>query len=145
MHSSRAAALVLAVVGTIAISGCGPAATQVPATTGPSVAPPAATSAGSSSGPGSVTGNCGGATAVLIRQHLAARTDITSVTNEGGCHDALIITTLAATDVAKGLAICESAAEVAYAAGDISSITVLAADSKELSIGIKGQDCIGEP
>lgn len=66
------------------------------------------------------------------------------MTTEGGCHDALITTTLAATDVAKALAICDSAAEIAYD-GDISSITVLAADSTELSIGIKGQDCIGEP
>lgn len=145
MNASRAAALVLVVLGTIAIAGCAPAATQAPATTAPSVVVPAATSAASSSGPGSVTGDCGEATAVLIKQHLAARTDIVSVTTEGGCHDALIITTLGATDVAKGLAICDSAAEVAYTAGDISSITVLAADSKELSIGIKDQDCIGEP
>lgn len=80
----------------------------------------------------------------MIAQHLAARTDIVSVTTQGGCHDALIITKLIATDVERGLEICDAAAEVAYQ-GDITSITVLAADSTELSIGIKGQDCIGEP
>ena len=59
------------------------------------------------------------------------------------CHDALIITRLAGTDVATGLAICVLAEGVAYS-GDISSITVREADTTELSIGIKGQDCIGE-
>lgn len=34
---------------------------------------------------------------------------------------------------------------VAYEVGDISSITVTGASDKELSIGIKGQSCIGEP
>ncbi|MBI2781997.1 MAG: hypothetical protein HYX55_09425 [Chloroflexi bacterium] len=145
MHSPRAAALRLIVLATIAIAGCSPAATQAPATSRPSVAAPAATSTAASSGPGSVTGDCGEGTAALIRQRLAARTDIVSVTTQGGCHDALIITTLAVTDVAKGLAICDSAAEIAYASGEISSITVLAADSKELSIGIKDNPCIGEP
>lgn len=67
-----------------------------------------------------------------------------SVTTEGGCHDATIVTTLDPGDSATGLAICDSAAEVAYT-GDISSITVLAANNKELAIGIKGQECIGEP
>jgi hypothetical protein len=33
---------------------------------------------------------------------------------------------------------------VAYT-GAISSITVLAANNKELAIGVKGQQCIGEP
>ena len=47
--------------------------------------------------------------------------------------------------MSKGLAICDAAAEVAYAAGDISSITVTGANNKELSIGIKGAPCIGEP
>lgn len=141
MHSFRAAPFALVVVGAIALAACGPGST--PATSVPTVAAPAATGAASSVGTGSGAGDCGEATAVVIAQHLAARTDITSVTTEGGCHDALIITKLGAADVAKGLEICDAAAEVAYD-GDISSITVLAADSTELSIGIKGQDCIGE-
>ncbi len=141
MHSFRAAPFALVFVGAIALAACGPGSS--PATSTPTAAVPAATDAAPTSGPGSVTGDCGEATAVVIAQHLAARTDITSVTTEGGCHDALIITKLAAADVAKGLEICDAAAEVAYD-GDISSITVLAADSTELSIGIKGQDCIGE-
>lgn len=144
VHSPRAAVLVFAASAVLAIAGCGPAASSAPATSAPSVAAPVATGAASSIGTGSGAGDCGEATAVLIAQHLATRTDILSVTTEGGCHDALIITKLAAADVAKALEICGAAAEVAYD-GDISSITVLAADSTELSIGIKGQDCIGEP
>jgi hypothetical protein len=80
---------------------------------------------------------------VLVKQHLA-RPDVVSVTTEGGCHDATIVTSLGPADSAKGLAICDSAAEVAYT-GDISSITVLAANNRELAIGIRGQPCIGEP
>ena len=144
MNKCRAAALVLAASAVLAVAGCSPAATPAPATSVPTAAVPAETGATSSVGTGSGVGDCGEATAVVIAQHLAVRTDITSVTTEGGCHDALIITKLTAADVAKGLEICDAAAEVAYD-GDISSITVLAADSTELSIGIKGQDCIGEP
>ncbi len=144
MTSLWAAGRVLAAAAAIIFAGCGPAATSAPATNAASPAAPVATAAAPSVGTGTGAGDCGEATAVVIAQHLASRTDITSVTTEGGCHDALIITTLPATDVAKALEICDAAAEVAYD-GDISSITVLAADSTELSIGIKGQDCIGEP
>jgi hypothetical protein len=67
-----------------------------------------------------------------------------ATSSKGGCHDATIVTSLGPSDSAKGLAICDSAAEVAYT-GDTSSITVLAANNKELAIGIKDQPCIGEP
>ena len=137
---SRAAAVVLAVVGAMAIAGCGggSGASQAPASSPASPVPAASTAAG-----GTGSGPCGEATAALVKQHLA-RPDVVSVTTEGGCHDATIVTSLGPTDSATGLAICESAADVAYA-GDISSITVLAANTKELAIGIKGQSCIGEP
>ncbi len=136
----RAAAVALAVVGAIAIASCsgGGSGTQAPSSSPASPAPAASTAA---SGAGS--GSCGEATAALVKQHLA-RPDVVSVTTEGGCHDATIVTNLGPGDSATGQAICDSAAEVAYA-GDISSITVLAANTKELAIGIKGQPCIGEP
>lgn len=137
---SRAAGLVLAVVAAMAVASCGGSgATQAPAASTASPAP--ATEAATTTGAGS--GDCGEATAALVKQHLA-QPAVVSVTTEGGCHDATITTSLGASDSATGLAICDSAAEVAYT-GDISSITVLAADNKELAIGIKGAPCIGEP
>jgi hypothetical protein len=150
----RAATAALAVAAAMAIAGCGGGtSTQSPASSTASPAPAAATAATPAAGSpatgaatpasGSGSGDCGEAVAVLVAQHLA-RPDVVSVTTEGGCHDATIVTSLAPGDSATGLAICDSAAEVAYA-GDISSITVLAANNKELAIGIKGQECIGEP
>jgi hypothetical protein len=135
----RATAVALAVAGAIAIAGCGGgSSTQSPSSSTASPAPAAATAA-----TGAGAGSCGEATAALVKKHLA-RPDVVSVTTEGGCHDATIVTSLGPSDSVKGLAICDSAAEVAYA-GDISSITVLAANNKELAIGIKDQPCIGEP
>jgi hypothetical protein len=95
-----------------------------------------------SSGP--VTGDCGEASAVRIKDALAARPDVLKVSVEGGCHDALIETSLDADAALEGRKICDLAALVAYDAGDILSITVVAADQTELSIAIKGQDCIAE-
>lgn len=143
----RAAGAALAVAAAMAIAGCsGGGSVQSPASSTGSPAPAAGTAAAPAAGTpatGSGSGDCGEATAVLVAQHLA-RADVVSVTTEGGCHDATIVTSLQPGDSATGLAICDSAAEVAYA-GDISSITVLAANNKELAIGIKGQPCIGEP
>ncbi len=136
----RVAAVTLVAVGSMAIAGCGGgnSSTQSPSS---SAASPAPVAASATAGTGS--GSCGEATAALVKQHLA-RPDVVSVTTEGGCHDATIVTSLGPGDSATGLAICDSAADVAYT-GDISSITVLAANNKELAIGIKGQPCIGEP
>lgn len=135
----RSAAVALALVGAMAIAGCGGSvSTEAPPVSTASPVPaaePVAT--------GAASGDCGEATAVLVAQHLA-RPDVVSVTTEGGCRDALIVTTLDASDWQTGLAICESAEETAYA-GDIYSITVLAADETELAIGIKDASCIGEP
>ncbi len=134
----------------MAIAGCGGGSTSTqppssspasPAAADSAAASPAAAASTASSGTGS--GSCGEATAALVKQHLT-QPDVVSVTTEGGCHDATIVTSLEPSDAAKGLAICDSAAEVAYT-GDISSITVTAANNKELAIGIKGQPCIGEP
>jgi hypothetical protein len=138
----RLAAAALSIVVVIAVAACGgasgtasPAPSQAPAS-----AAPAATAAGAS---GADSGSCGEATALLVKQHLTS-TAIVSVTTEGGCHDTTIVTSLGDSDAAKALAICDSAAEIAYA-GDLSSVTVTGASSKELAIGIKGQPCIGEP
>lgn len=145
MSHFKAPALAIALLSVLALSACGPAAsTQAPQAGTPTAATTVPTAATSTSGAGA-GGGCGEATAAAVKAHLAGRTDIVSVTTEGGCHDALIVTTLADSDVTTGLAICDSAAEIAYTSGDISSITVLAASSKELSIGIKDQPCIGEP
>jgi len=136
---SKAPALVLAMIGALALSACGGGAggATPPPGTQTSTVPPVVSTGGLPDGP------CGEATAVLVKEHLAARTDIVSVTTEGGCHDATIVTSLDGSDWQTGLEICDSAAEVAYA-GDLSSITVSAADSTELAIGIKGQSCIGK-
>lgn len=140
----RASAIALAVVSAMAVAGCGaggstqPLASSTAAPTTAASVPSAAGSAGT--GPGD--DSCGATTVALLKTHLT-QAGIVSISNDGGCHDAAIVTSL--TDSTKGLAICKAAAEVAYAAGDISSITVTGANDKELSIGIKGQPCIGEP
>jgi hypothetical protein len=143
---SRAIAATLAIVGALTIAGCGGGGTAAPASGGaaPSTAPSTAASpapAAGSAGTG-VGDDCGATTAALLRT-LLTQDGIISITNEGGCHDATIVTSL--TDPTKGLAICKAAEAVAYTAGDISSITVTGANDQELSIGIKGQSCIGEP
>ncbi len=136
----RSTAVALALVGAMMIAGCGGSgatgATEAPPLSTASPVPGAETAA-----TGAEAGSCGEATAVLIKEHLT-RPDVVSVTTEGGCRDALIITTLDASDWETGLAICESAEEIAYA-GDMYSITVLAADTTELAIGIKDSSCIG--
>jgi hypothetical protein len=143
---STTMAAALAVVGALTIASCGGGSTPASATNGaaPSTAPATAAStapAAGSAGTG-VGGDCG-ATTVAVLKTLLTQDGIISITNEGGCHDATIVTSL--TDSTKGLAICQAAEAVAYTAGDVSSITVTGANDKELSIGIKGQSCVGEP
>jgi hypothetical protein len=145
---SRTIAATLAIVGVLSIAGCGGGSASTSTSNGvPSTAPSAAPSAAASPAPATgsaatgVGDDCGATTAALLRT-LLTQDGIISITNEGGCHDATIVTSL--TDPTKGLAICKAAEAVAYAAGDISSITVTGANDRELSIGIKGQSCIGE-
>ena len=146
---SRLAAAMLLVIVVAMVATCGGAAgtsssatSQAPASTAPA-ASSAAPAASSGAGAGAGAGSCGEATALLVKQHLTSP-DVVSVTTEGGCHDATIVTSLGDSDAAKALAICDSAAVIAYA-GDLSSVTVTGASTKELSIGVKGQPCIGEP
>jgi len=143
---SRTIAATLAIVGALSISGCGGGSTPASASNGaaPSTAPTTAASTAPAAGSGGTgVGDDCGATTVAVLKTLLTEDGIISITNEGGCHDATIVTSL--TDTTKGLAICKAAEAVAYAAGDISSITVTGANDKELSIGIKDQSCIGEP
>ena len=144
----RMTSATVAIVGAMVIAGCGGGGTSTPAQTAaassaaaPSTAPESSVAAGSA---GTGDGTCGEGTAALVKQQIT-QAEIVSITTEGGCHDVTIVTTLAAVDVAKAVAICEAAAAIAYPAGDISSVTVTGANDKELSIGIKGQSCIGEP
>lgn len=147
----RRAALAFTMIGALALAGCGGASASPPtgATAQPGVAttaPVAATTApapASASASAAGAGSCGGAVASTITQHVASAA-ISGVTIIGGCHQASIATSLAATDVKAGLAICDSAAEVGYTDG-VSSITVDAVDGKELAIGLKDASCIGEP
>jgi hypothetical protein len=144
---SRLATALLSVIVLVAVAACGgaagtasPAASQALASVAPASTAPIASSA---AGAGAGAGSCGEATALLVKQHLTSP-DVVSVTTEGGCHDTTIVTSLGDSDAAKALAICDSAAVIAYA-GDLSSVTVTGASTKELAIGIKGQPCIGEP
>lgn len=139
-----------AVIGAMAVAACGSGGTSTPTgtVTVPSSAAAASSAPGSttaaSPGTGTGAGTCGEGTAALVRQGLT-QAGIVSITTDGGCHDVTIVTTLAAADVAKALAICDAAAAIAYPKGDISSVTVTGTNNKELSIGIQGQECIGEP
>ncbi len=74
----------------------------------------------------------------------AANTAITKVELIGGCTYVNISTSLANDDIKTALDICDAAAKVAYV-DHISSIAVMSSTQKELSIGVKGALCIGEP
>ena len=141
----RATAAALAIAGTIVIAGCGGGGTPASASSAATPSSVAASvPAAGSAGTGTGDGTCGEGTAARIRQQLT-QPGIVSITTEGGCHDATIVTTLTTADLAQAVAICEAAAAIGYPAGDISSVTVTGANDKELSIGIKGQSCVGEP
>jgi hypothetical protein len=134
------AALGFAIVGELALAGCGGdrAGTAPPV---PSIAATAAPTSGTTTV--SSPNACGGGAAAAIKQHVD-RPEVLAVTIIGGCHQAAIATSLDSGDATTGLAICDSAAEVAYVDG-ISSITVSAANNKELAAGLKDAPCIGEP
>lgn len=148
----RLIAGVLVLIGGLSLAGCGSsAATAAPASAAPASAAPEATQApaasaeAASTDPGSGAGDnsCGAETAALVQKTLNNPV-IVRVSVAGGCHDAWIETTLDKSTVREALTICDAAAQIAYGP-DISSITVTGKDDVELSIGIAGQDCIGEP
>ena len=143
------AGLSLALAGALALAGCGGAASSPAPTVAPSVpAPttaPAPTEAPSSepAATSAAGGDTCGVDVAAIKAHIGGSA-IDTIEVIGGCHMLFIATTLAPTDIKAGVAICDKAAEVAYDTG-LSSITVAAADAKELAIGLESMTCIGEP
>ena len=139
----------LLVAGSLVLAGCGGAASSPAGATGaaptqaasaPAAAPSDAPSAAAAS---SGAKACADGVPALITAHVGG-SSIVEIKIIGGCHQASIATSLAPTDVTKGLAICDAAAEVGYTDG-VSSITVDAQDGKELAAGLKDSSCIGEP
>ena len=61
-----------------------------------------------------------------------------------GCRLVSIATGLSSSSVSVAVAICNKAAEVAYASG-VSAITVTASDTRALATGVAGSACTGQP
>jgi hypothetical protein len=61
-----------------------------------------------------------------------------------GCRLVSIATGLSSSSVSVAVAICNKAAEVAYASG-VSAITVTASDTRALATGAAGSACTGQP
>ncbi|GAA2397980.1 hypothetical protein Cme02nite_06460 [Catellatospora methionotrophica] len=99
-------------------------------------APPA--TAGTSAA-GEPTDSCGGA-ADRVKDHLDSA-KVGSVVVNGQCTSVVITTTLGDDAGADAVQLCESAAQVAYT-GDVNAVTVLAASTRELAIGIAGAKCM---
>jgi hypothetical protein len=55
-----------------------------------------------------------------------------------------IATSLANDAISTALDICDAATAVAYV-GKVQGVSVVGATGKELSVGVKGTQCIGEP
>lgn len=135
----------LVVAATLTIAGCGGGSSPAPASSvsAPSAAATAAAVVPTSGPPvaGGGDDSCGAKTAALLRTILT-QPGIISITNEGGCKDATIVTSLTAE--ADGLAICRAAEVVAYKTGDIFSITVTGANDIQLAGGDADVPCLGE-
>lgn len=114
------------------------ATTKAPATTG------AAPAAASASAAASANPHCG--TLLADVRRAVTRPSVTTVELVADCGSVEITTSLtkAGTGPGDAQAICAAAATVAYP-GAAKNITITAADSTELAIGIAGQSCVGEP
>jgi len=131
-------AVVLTVAVAIVIVGCGGGSNKSESS---NTVPPAGDAA---TNPTATTDkSCGRATVDAVKKHLG-RPDVVDVRVIGGCSQLSIATSLDPSASAQGQAICDKAAEVAYG-GEISSITVIAANNRELAAGLKSASCIGEP
>ena len=105
-------------------------ATPVPATTAPASAVTGA-------------GACAPGLWSAIKDHI----DNPAVAVVGlvdGCRLVSIATGLSSSSVSVAVAICNKAAEVAYASG-VSAITVTASDTRQLATGAAGSACTGQP
>ena len=129
-----------------ACSGASPTAGSTTPGTSPVGTITAQSTASTSATSGSSTGDeCGGAVA-RVTPAVASFPQVSKITMIAACGEVSIETTMppgvlgsASTDT--GIKICEAAAAVAYQA-TVKSVTVSATDGSELSIGLKGQDCI---
>ena len=125
---------VVAVVVVAALSGCSSEAEPSPA----AQPPPAAEATVASAGPAAAD-DCGDV-ADLIRDHVGAE-KVEKVTVVGQCTTVVIDTNLSDSEADRAVALCNSAAEVAYV-DDINSIRVLNAAGDELAQGITDLKCL---
>jgi hypothetical protein len=104
------------------------------------------TSTTSTATPAGGSTDAGSGCDTVISAVKGAVTDSTvqSVDATGACTIVTLHTSLADTDLDKAVALCESAAKVAYT-GSTSSVTVNGQSGKELAVGVSGNPCIGEP
>ena len=110
-------------------------ATAAVATPVPATAAPASAVTG--------TGACAPGLWSAIKDHI----DDPAVAVVGlvdGCRLVSIATGLSSSSVSVAVAICNKAAEVAYASG-VSAITVTASDTRALATGVAGSACTGQP
>jgi hypothetical protein len=88
-------------------------------------------------------GGCGPDLWVRIKDHLA-NPAVALVGLVDGCREANIETTLDRSNVSAAVAICNEAAEVAYANG-VRAVNVTASDARRIASGAAGSPCAGQP
>ena len=131
----------LLVCGALVFVGCG---SDAKSASDPSMAATAAPGAAAHETTAAVAGaDCG---ADVVANVTAQETSdaITGIKIIGGCSSLDISTSLADDAISAALDICDIATKVAYV-GKVQGITVEAGSGKEVSIGVKGSPCIGEP
>jgi hypothetical protein len=143
----------------LALTACGSststsksAASAVPASLVTSAAPAAAATATTASGGAATTTKAvaGGGTgcadaAVAVDKVIGSSPDVTGIKVIGGCMVSVSTSLQAgAAGASAALALCDKAADAAYAAG-AKSLSFDSIVKHELAAGIKGSQCIGEP
>ncbi len=101
-----------------------------------------APSAGTASAP-AVAASCTPGLWSVIKDHIDDPA-VALVGMRDGCRQARIETMLDSSSGAVGVAICRKAAEVAYPSG-VATITVTAADAREIAKGVAGSACARVP
>ncbi len=80
-----------------------------------------------------------------VEAALEGNADVVEISNDGSCGvDVTTSLTKESGGLPKAVAICVTASAAAYANGG-NSVQVYSPDQEELSISVKGTDCIGEP
>jgi hypothetical protein len=113
----------------LSVAGCGGGTTQ-------SGAPPTETVATSSA----PANECNGA-ALPLQERFSGRREVTKVDVTGQCTRAAISTTLSRTEADAARELCDIAGPVAYAAANVTSVSVRSANGEELAVGTKGASC----